>query len=604
MWLIRLTLLFSIHKDILINATVADCFDSIGQQIAEIIKPYEIIFYVVKNEHSNALKKDAVIRQIAQGVPFALEDLKNLTISNKTRSIDPAETNTARYFQSLNVILYYRSHDASEKSELDDLRSFIRDISELWSANIAQPKCLLIMINRDSITKNYSTSLLKYSWRMNILDFSIIEIQLNSASIPDSCILKSYNPFYNVVITKSLGQEKQLKIFPDKLDNVNGYQLKLGVVSSNLFIKLTRNKEGDIVDISSKYFDGIRYVLTQMNFSIIFDELGTSDPSQYTHASRLKYDQLQNGDINLEAVPSLMPVPDSLRIPELDYGISCEETIAVVPDISRYDHLIIPWKFFMFIFIILTLYRITLLVLRIETEQLRILDLLRIFLGIPISVCPRKLLGIIVVIGFFISLIWSTNFYSKLVEFKVAKQKIDFDTFKSIDESGFEIFAHNISFSAAFGASNITDKNLKNIRDKIILTDFHGLVLCLERLVKQRDCICIMTEILAELLAKEKLTSEDLKKLKFAKPIFACEKWTTKFAKASVFIIRFRRNLKKFHESGISRASELQKTHEIQYSNDTKEGDNYNVNVSQVVICILVAGYVISFLVFVIERIV
>lgn len=141
---------------------------------------------------------------------------------------------------------------------------------------------------------------------------------------------------------------------------------------------------------------------------------------------------------------------------------------------------------------ILFIYRIALLVLRIQTKYLTVLDLLRVLLGTPMNAFPRRLLGFIFVIGFLCSLMWSTDFYSSLLKIKLTQRDIDFDTFKNIDKSGLQIFAHEFTFPVAFNSFNITDSHLKNIKEKIILTDLHGLISCLEKLVNDKDRICIM----------------------------------------------------------------------------------------------------------------
>lgn len=99
-----------------------------------------------------------------------------------------------------------------------------------------------------------------------------------------------------------------------------------------------------------------------------------------------------------------------------------------------------------------------------------------------------------------------------------------------------------------------------------------------------------MAKIFAELLTSG---------FKFAKPIFACEKWTVKFEKASVYIVKFQQYLQHFYESGINRALEFPQKYQIRFSNE--EGENNPINASQLIL-ILGGGYVISFLVFLIEH--
>lgn len=594
--------LFIISRKILIIATGIEYFNSIGRQIIEDVEPHQVTFFIDKHEQLNSFGEDFVIKEMSQGVPFVVEHFEQSFILNKKRLLHLSMSNNARYLQSsVNVILRFESYRGFEKGELENSKIFIHNIVELWSARVTRPKCLLMIINRNLTTKNDSSLLLQYSWEQKLLDFSIIEIQLNNASIPHYCIIQSYNPFYNVTITKKCGQGLPFKIFPDKLRNINGYELKVGVVSSDLFIKSIRNQEGNIIDIRSEDYNGIPFVFKQMNFSIFFNEVGTNDSEKFMNASLLKYEKLQNGEINLEAIPTVMAVPTSFQILQLDYGKSCEETIAVVPIISRYNRLTIPWEFLTIIFIILLIYKIALIISINQSKIVTILDLLRILFGIPISTFPRGFIGIIFVIGFFVSFIWSASFYSTLLKIELEERKIDFDTFKSIDESGLKIFAHKFTFAVAFGSFNITDRHLKNIKEKVIWTDLHGLVSCLERLVEHKDCICLMVVKLAKFLT-ENLTNESSPRFKLAKPIFACEMWSIKFEKASVYMEKFRQYLEKFHESGVNRALESYQKYEIRFPNNNENKDDHII-VTQLFL-ILVGGYVTAFVAFLIEHII
>lgn len=252
--------MFTIFKEISMKVAVVGCLDSIGKQILREIKPYHIKFFVNKNEQINAIKEHSVIQHIAQGIPSILIDLKKFIIYNEQQFINSSTYNNANYIQSFDVMINYEFYDVLEESRLSDLENIIHNISELSSVKLTRPKCLLIRINDKSTVNNYSNDLLKYASGKKLLDFSVIEVEL------DRCIMKSYNPFYNIFMEKSFNSIVPFKIFTDKLSNINGYKLKVGVISSDLHIKS---------------FYGITYILKQSNFSVISYELGTSDPETY-----------------------------------------------------------------------------------------------------------------------------------------------------------------------------------------------------------------------------------------------------------------------------------------------------------------------------------
>lgn len=605
MWLTYLMLTVVMFKDISMISSATDCSDSIVQQISQEIKPYQVAFFMNKNKQAEIFNKHFIIQKVARKIPSVFIELEKFNnIFHEGRSLNLSALKCERFPQFLNVILYYEFHDALQTSELNDIKMSIHTISELWSVKLTRPKCLLIRINfsKSTVNDSYSNFLLEYAWKKKLLDFSILEIRSNS------CAIKSYNPFYNTFIRKTFDSSVPFQIFPNKLGNLNGYELKVGVVSSDLRFtyslgSIIRDQKGNILSLSIEDFGSIFHISKHSNFSIIFNEIATSDPEQYVNASLLKNKRLQNNEINLEAVPSLMTMPDSSRILELDYGISCEETIAVVPIILHRDRLIIPWGFFAFICIIILIYRIALLTLKIQIKNSTLLDLFRVLLGIPISALPRGLLGALFVILILLSLIWSTNFYSSVLKLKVTEHKISFHTFRRIEKSGLEIFAQEFTLPMAFDSVHITDKYLKRIRQKLILTDLNGLISCLERLVKNKDCICIMPVSLAGFLTRKLDLSGSSVKFEFAKPIFACEKWTLKFERASAFIAKFQQYLQKFHESGINCDLEQRKMDQFKFLKYGRNRKGNNIEASQLII-ILTGGYATSLVVFLIELII
>lgn len=42
-------------------------------------------------------------------------------------------------------------------------------------------------------------------------------------------------------------------------------------------------------------------------------------------------------------------------------------------------------------------------------------------------------------------------------------------------------------FHDVFDSIAETDRHLNNVKDKVVLTDLHGLIFCLKRLMKYRD---------------------------------------------------------------------------------------------------------------------
>ena len=76
----------------------------------------------------------------------------------------------------------------------------------------------------------------------DIIHLSIVQKNSNGY------IIYSYNPFYLQIDKRAL--KSGTEIFPNKLKNGNGYNIKLGVISTDIYSSITKNDRGNIIDVT------------------------------------------------------------------------------------------------------------------------------------------------------------------------------------------------------------------------------------------------------------------------------------------------------------------------------------------------------------------
>lgn len=110
-------------------------------------------------------------------------------------------------------------------------------------------------------------------WSKSFLDSKALEIvknnsKNNSHDIKEGIALLHYiNPFTRIHIKRSFLRTMQL--FPEKMNNLNGFEMKVGsfTYSSTVFVK--RNESGYPTDVSGPKAMIVKFLSKLMNFTVV-----------------------------------------------------------------------------------------------------------------------------------------------------------------------------------------------------------------------------------------------------------------------------------------------------------------------------------------------
>lgn len=150
--------------------------------------------------------------------------------------------------------------------------SFVKDniklLKELmWSAH--EQKILIIFFDR------INNNLLEYAWRNYFVEVAYLQIVGK---------LTNVNHFPNVVIDTMLGQYspfigkheetncsgRQIKWFPDKMKDLHGYTLDIGILNDPPFSNVIRNSTGHILHKSGAEVEILKFYSKALNFKVNF----------------------------------------------------------------------------------------------------------------------------------------------------------------------------------------------------------------------------------------------------------------------------------------------------------------------------------------------
>ena len=108
----------------------------------------------------------------------------------------------------------------------------MQDVMEFMISPAPKPRLLAISVDEDAWDINIFKEILLYGWKEKYLDFTIL-----GKSKGNNLTIMHYNPFTKTFYTDTY--KSKTIIFPDKLNNMNGYSLKTPVWVAPSFMNYT-----------------------------------------------------------------------------------------------------------------------------------------------------------------------------------------------------------------------------------------------------------------------------------------------------------------------------------------------------------------------------
>ena len=266
-----------------------------------------------------------------------------------------------------------------------------------------------------------------------------------------------------------------------------------------------------------------------------------------TPSEIVKKVQMLFRDEQINMVPDPFPLGYVVDVLELPGSFTCQKYIAVV-SILRIKRVRMPLIVILLtLSLLLNIMCITYIayVLRIIREKWKFLDILQLMLRMSVKTIrvKRPSENVLFCLFGFMSIILCNTVFSKLLDVTIIDDEISFDTFKAIDESPFKPHIDKLFIHVLNGIN----PHIQNIKSKITTVD--TIDSCINKLIKDRNCICIMTTWRAKFFISKYLDTSRNPVMKLAKPSFYCNKTAYLFEKASPYIEKFGKVIQRIDQS-------------------------------------------------------
>ena len=393
-----------------------------------------------------------------------------------------------------------------------------------------------------------------------------------------SNLINFINYFTNIYTDRNLNEATV--IFPDKFTNAEGYNITALALPST-----TKDKFGNLhssLDLDKVAIPLLSIALKKVNLSLNLEHF-----SEW----RLKWENRRyyNSRINIVLRPTLID-QDQIIWPILHVSDECQKIVAVVPLLPDHQSIrsghVIPYLGI--VVILLVIVTCVQKVFFNNGKYWNAINVTELLIGMTATVPPRTIMEKICFLCFIlISMKYSSEFYSEIVDIKFVHKTVPFDTFKQIIDSNLSIYSNPILMG-------LIDKNndpyVEIIKRKVARSSTlsFSISLCLLNLrILKRKLICITIEA----IAIEHLNPV----IKIAKPVFHCVEWVYQMEAGSPYAEKLQSIISRLVETGIA---DYFKKYKKFYSNPVCEGNQEDLSITNILLVVLIAGYSASIIIF------
>ena len=456
------------------------CDNSITAYILHYIEPHYVTFLMHSAEDSTQ-ESNYIIQEIIENIPSFVTNVNTIqhNAMNTTTTFITSKTKNA-----LNILLY-NSFGNNRACSSTNIINFI-DIF-LKTKLHKKAETLIIFFNDHYISENTIKAVFKYTWQHKILDFTIVT-GVHTSTTVNSCIVWNYNPFYEVVNFEYFSPN--VTIFPDKLNDVNGYKMKLGVISNDVYTKIVKDElNSNTTHLIGPYISVTEFILKSMNFSMNYIELAVN--MSFPKGERVLLDKLQSNEINMFVIPAISYSYPTSEISRVAVENNCRKFVAWVPNVNVFK-LHIPRSFIISLFVIPLLIIIITYIMQVYNiveDSYTYINILQVLFSISLDRQPNNYADRFFFLSLiFVSLIYSNYYFSNL-NVQLLQKQLPLDTFQDIDKSNFKLFAYKGDIDHLFWKSDPYIQKLKNKTQKTEDTNTCGM-----KLYRSTNNICIMSD--------------------------------------------------------------------------------------------------------------
>uniref|UniRef100_A0ABD2VSN5 Ionotropic glutamate receptor C-terminal domain-containing protein n=1 Tax=Trichogramma kaykai TaxID=54128 RepID=A0ABD2VSN5_9HYME len=472
------------------------------------------------------------------------------------------------------------------ENDYDNYKNYI-DIYDKLYPNKRRPRTLVILTDQDYDSDGSIKNLLQYGWTKKFLDVSLVEERHH-------CILQEYNPFIDTLTRHNLDSLAS-KLFPDKLINVHGYKISIGVVTQDTLVTIIRDDGGQAIDLKSPSYDETKIIMNYMNFSI--DSIvEINAPGDYANGLKRMVKKLQNSELN-----NMVVSRGYVIYPNITYVFTeedCSSINALVP-FQTIVQVHLPFHIIIYLLTVILLVSFVTWIsrlLRLFGNKLNSVKVLGAFFGIPVIIRPSQASEVMILTSIFLlSIIYPTNFYSSFVKDKLLESPVTYNTYQAIYQSGLPVFIY-VNFVKFM--MEVDDPFAKKILQKSIANKLSDE--CVKSLLSGDARICISSyETLVSLL--QLYFTNASHHVTFSNQEISCVPKSYLFEKASPYGRKFYIILRKLREFGIDQFIKARHANTTFFLDESESDEMKRSEFSLQLIFLVACGNVSAVLVLIFE---
>ena len=577
--------------------------DCLLRYIQKDSKKFQTVILIDGDTENGYSVASGLVREISRSAPSKVINYRKATFAKVKELVNNKNILHLRKTSLLITIQF-----VTEELYLSKAYDVIEILNELCERK-SRPKCLMIFLTKEKISSH--KKLLRNVWNKKFLDFTVLEItekrytneSLFKNNHRNFATIHHYNPFTQTYYRKRYSSGVEL--FPNKLRNLNGFKLKVGMVHYPPSLYVKRNESGYPVQFFGAHASVVNALSKAMNFRMQKTSSKTqgwgvvsSNISETTGIFRqLSYNKIQFSVNAADITPWAGNITENSRF-LTDF---CR--FPIIPVLKTETlHLTYLRNYLYAGVLLFSLTIIPILIAQIFKFSKEIFSPLYVFeavLGLSTPDSPTKATERIIfgftLFSFFIS---SSVINAVFTDVKFIKEStFEINTLEDLKNAGLRLM---LDQSTAYGLQVTEhDNTLQALLNESIIT--LSSTKCISYLVEYKNVTCVLTDIYARLILREMNIKNTDQVMKVGKPCFRKALAGIMFEPGSPYLAQINRLIERISQSGL-----LIKWNDLSYisskgKNQELEFDDSSVHIMPSLLVVIVTGSVLSFVTFALE---
>lgn len=512
--------------------------DSIEAVVNQVLglDTYQVSIFQSKDSYgvNNFAQIGRFLKKISREMPAFLIDI------NKTRVLN-GSCGSKNSHHALNSDLYIMIEEAQNLNH-QKMKNSLITIAESDPLS-PRPKFLLVLIGDSSPSEGVLQNLFYNAWALKFLDFSVLLV--NGTNDP---IVLNYNPFidgdnrhYNVPMER---------LFPDKLNNMNGHKIKTFLFNRPPHIEFANNSNEMVINGVNYAF--LRLASENLHFTFDFTKISKKDvPSNYI------FQKVENAEIDVSvstfAVGIQLMSFYKRRAFLIGRAVREANMHLVVPILYSHTD---DYRMYLTIILHSSITALVILVLMVVIKLCKLSSALwtpfyvfGLLFGVTVSKKPKRTFERLIYILLAVTSIkYSSDVFSTFSDDDVVKnQEITFDAYEEVKNPSLTIYMSKTYFQ---DNQKYDDEVIDSLKAHSKLTAEQ--IECYERLVLKKDCFCLNSAIHGNYMVRNYRDPVDNSPvMKIAQPVILGDYFAHIFPKNSPYVKKFDQKFQQILEAGL-----------------------------------------------------